>query len=51
MDRECGIHARNGICLERLVGDLNGKKSLGRITYRWESNITVRLKESQIVRV
>jgi len=34
MDRECGTHASNGICLERLVGDLNGKKSLGRIRYR-----------------
>jgi len=51
MDRECCIHARSGICLERLVGDLNGKTSLGRIRYRWESNVTVRLKESQTVRL
>lgn len=51
MDKECGIHERDGICLERLVGDLNVKNSLGRIRCRWESNVTVRLKKSQTVRV
>jgi hypothetical protein len=51
MGREYGIHARDGICLKRLVGDLNGKKPLGGIIYRWESNVTMRLKESQTVRV
>lgn len=51
MGRECGIHARDGIRLKWLVDDLNGKKSLGRIRCRWESNVTLRLKESQTVRV
>ena len=51
MGRECGIHAINGICLKRLVGHLNEKKSLGRIRYRWESNVTMRLQESQTVRM
>jgi hypothetical protein len=50
MGRECGINARDGMCLKRLVGDLNGKKSFGRIRYRWESNVIMRLKESQTVR-
>jgi hypothetical protein len=51
MGRERGIHARVGICLKRFVGDLNGKKSLGRLRYRWEGNVTMRIKKSQIIRV
>jgi hypothetical protein len=47
MGREYAIHARDGIILKRLVGDRNGKKSLGRLRFRWECNVTVRLEESQ----
>jgi hypothetical protein len=47
MGRECVIQAKDGIFSKRLVGDLNEKKSLGRLRYRWEGNVTVRLKESQ----
>ena len=51
MGRECGINARDGVGLKCLVGDLNRKKSVGRIRCRWESNVTMRLKESQTVRL
>jgi hypothetical protein len=51
MGRECGMHVKDGICLKRLVGDLNGKKHPGRIRYRWEGSVTMRLMELQTVRV